>query len=69
MKLGFGRPGIPSYSFGRGTLRFLGDNETVYFQSEETGYSHLYTYNFKVKKENPTNQRKLGSPQREFVKR
>ena len=45
-----GGPGIPSYSFGRGTLGFLGDNETVYFQSEETGYSHLYTYNLKSKK-------------------
>jgi Tol biopolymer transport system component len=28
----------------------LGDNETIYFQSEETGYSHLYTYNLKSKK-------------------
>jgi hypothetical protein len=38
----------PSSSFGRGTLGFLADNETVYFQSEETGYSHLYIQ-FKVK--------------------
>ncbi len=45
-----GGPGIPSNSYGRGTLGFLGDNETVYFQSEETGYSHLYTYNLKSKK-------------------
>ncbi|WP_158729157.1 MULTISPECIES: prolyl oligopeptidase family serine peptidase [unclassified Flavobacterium] len=44
-----GGPGIPSSSFGRGTLGFLADNETVYFQSEETGYSHLYTYNLKSK--------------------
>ena len=44
-----GGPGIPSNSYGRGTLGFLGDNETVYFQSEETGYSHLYTYNLKSK--------------------
>jgi dipeptidyl aminopeptidase/acylaminoacyl peptidase len=31
---------------GPGTRRFLGwlpDNKTIYFQSEETGYSHLYT--------------------------
>jgi dipeptidyl aminopeptidase/acylaminoacyl peptidase len=27
----------------------LGDNETIFFQSEETGYSHLYTYNFQKK--------------------
>ena len=45
-----GGPGIPSNSYGRGTLGFLGDNETVYFQSEETGYSHLYSYNLKSKK-------------------
>lgn len=45
-----GGPGIPSYSFDSGTLGFLSDNETVYFQSEATGYSHLYTYNVKTKK-------------------
>ena len=45
-----GGPGIPSNSYGRGTLGFLGDNETIYFQSETTGYSHLYTYNLKSKK-------------------
>jgi dipeptidyl aminopeptidase/acylaminoacyl peptidase len=45
-----GGPGIPSYSFDSGTLGFLGDNQTIYFQSEETGYSHLYTYNLKSKK-------------------
>lgn len=43
-------PGIPSYEYSRGTLDFLGDNETIYFQSEATGYSHLYTYNLKTKK-------------------
>lgn len=45
-----GGPGIPSYEYSRGTLDFLGDNETIYFQSEATGYSHLYTYNLKTKK-------------------
>jgi dipeptidyl aminopeptidase/acylaminoacyl peptidase len=35
---------------GMGTIGFLGDNETIYFQSEATGYSHLYTYNLKSKK-------------------
>lgn len=45
-----GGPGIPSDSFDSGTLGFLGDNQTIYFQSEETGYSHLYTYNLKSKK-------------------
>lgn len=45
-----GGPGIPSYSFDSGTLGFLSDNQTIYFQSEATGYSHLYTYNLKSKK-------------------
>lgn len=34
-------PGI-GYSFGGGTMGWLPDNRTIYFQSEETGYSHLY---------------------------
>lgn len=42
-------PGIPSYSFSNGTLGFLADNQTIYFQSEKTGYSHLYTYNLNSK--------------------
>ncbi|MEO6176260.1 MAG: prolyl oligopeptidase family serine peptidase [Flavobacterium circumlabens] len=47
-----GGPGIPAYSFESGILGFLADNETVYFQSEATGYSHLYTYNLKSKVKN-----------------
>lgn len=45
-----GGPGIPSYSFSSGNLGFLYDNETLYFQSEVTGFSHLYTYNLRTKK-------------------
>lgn len=45
-----GGPGIPSYAFSSGTLGFLADNETIYFQSEKTGYSHLYTYNLRTDK-------------------
>jgi acetyl esterase/lipase len=44
-----GGPGIPSYADASGALGFLGDDETIYFQSEATGYSHLYTYNLKTK--------------------
>ncbi len=44
-----GGPGIPSSNFGSGTLGFLSDNKTVFFQSEATGYSHLYTYNLLTK--------------------
>lgn len=34
-------PGI-GWSFSGGTLGWLPDNRHIYFQSEETGYSHLY---------------------------
>jgi len=37
-------PGI-GYSYGGGTLGWLPDNKHIYFQSEETGYSHLYILN------------------------
>lgn len=40
-----GGPGISGWNMVTGTLGWLSDNETIYFQSEETGYSHLYTYN------------------------
>ncbi|WP_010228882.1 S9 family peptidase [Gillisia marina] len=39
-----GGPGV-GYSFGGGTLGWLPDNIHIYFQSEETGYSHLYLLN------------------------
>lgn len=42
-------PGIPGYAFGRGTLGFLKDNQTIYFQSEASGFSHLYVMNLKTK--------------------
>lgn len=37
-------PGIGSY-YGGGTLGWLADDTHVYFQSEATGYSHLYLHN------------------------
>lgn len=45
-----GGPGIPGYNFTSGTLGFLADNKTIYFQSEATGFSHLYTYNLETNK-------------------
>jgi len=45
-----GGPGIPGYNFSNGTLGFLADNKTIYFQSEATGFSHLYTYYLETKK-------------------
>ncbi|MGB7786619.1 MAG: prolyl oligopeptidase family serine peptidase [Salinimicrobium sp.] len=37
-------PGI-GWSFSGGNLGWLPDDETIYFQSEETGFSHLYLLN------------------------
>ena len=37
-----GGPGISNYNFSAGSLGWMADNETIWFHSEETGYSHLY---------------------------
>ena len=39
-----GGPGIVSWNFSTGNIGWINET-TVYFQSEKTGYSHLYTYN------------------------
>ncbi|NKI28014.1 prolyl oligopeptidase family serine peptidase [Arenibacter sp. 6A1] len=41
-------PGIGGY--GGGELGWLPDNKTIYFQSEKTGYSHLYVMDITSKK-------------------
>lgn len=45
-----GGPGISSWNMVAGTLGFYDFNKKIYFQSEKTGYSHLYSYDFKAKK-------------------
>jgi dipeptidyl aminopeptidase/acylaminoacyl peptidase len=51
-----GGPGISSWNFEAGTLGWLRDAQTIYFQSEETGYSHLYTLDLSSgKKQSLTN--------------
>jgi dipeptidyl aminopeptidase/acylaminoacyl peptidase len=40
-----GGPGISSWNMAEGTVGWMKDNVQVYFQSEETGYSHLYVLN------------------------
>jgi dipeptidyl aminopeptidase/acylaminoacyl peptidase len=40
-----GGPGISSWNMAEGTLGWLKDNSTIFFQSEESGFSHLYTFN------------------------
>ncbi len=47
-KAWIGGPGIGWFSDYKKTIGWMPDNETVYFQSEESGYSHLYTYNIKT---------------------
>ena len=39
-----GGPGISGWNAEEGTLGWLPDDETVYFQSEKSGYSHLYLH-------------------------
>ncbi|QYA24737.1 prolyl oligopeptidase family serine peptidase [Gramella sp. MT6] len=38
-------PGIGYTYYGNATMGWLPDNNHIYFQSEETGYSHLYVLN------------------------
>jgi acetyl esterase/lipase len=45
-----GGPGISEWNFVRGTLGFMKDNSSIYYQSEKTGFSHLYTMNLYSKK-------------------
>ncbi|MCG8576951.1 MAG: prolyl oligopeptidase family serine peptidase [Flavobacteriales bacterium] len=44
-----GGPGISGWNMVKGNAGWI-DDENVYFQSEESGYSHLYTYHLKSKK-------------------
>ena len=40
-----GGPGVVVWNFSGGSVGWLPDNEHFYFQSEATGFSHLYLYN------------------------
>jgi dipeptidyl aminopeptidase/acylaminoacyl peptidase len=44
-----GGPGIGEWNYERNTLGWLEDDITIWFQSEETGYSHLYILNTETK--------------------
>ncbi len=44
--------GGPGIGWWGGTLGWLPDNKNVYFQSEESGYSHLYTVNIENGRKN-----------------
>jgi dipeptidyl aminopeptidase/acylaminoacyl peptidase len=45
-----GGPGITGWNMVPGNIGWLHDNETFYFQSEKSGYSHLYTHNTQTNK-------------------
>lgn len=45
-----GGPGIGEWDFAPETLGFLADNKTIYFQSEKSGFSHLYLLDLDSKK-------------------
>lgn len=45
-----GGPGIVSWNFSAGNLGWMPDNQNVWFQSEESGYSHIYSVNVKTGK-------------------
>jgi dipeptidyl aminopeptidase/acylaminoacyl peptidase len=47
-----GGPGM-GWGFGGGILGWLPDNKHIYFQSEETGYSHLYLLDVNSEKKKP----------------
>lgn len=43
-----GGPGISGWNFFGGTIGWMPNNEEIYYQSESTGFSHLYTVNVKT---------------------
>ncbi len=44
-----GGPGISGWNEQPGNVGFIKKSNVCFFQSEETGFSHLYTYNFDTK--------------------
>jgi dipeptidyl aminopeptidase/acylaminoacyl peptidase len=55
----------PGIGYGTGDIGFMPDNEHVWFQSEESGYSHLYTVNVNTgnKKALTSGKFEISSPQ------
>lgn len=45
-----GGPGISSWNMENGTLGWLNDGKSIYFQSESSGFSHLYLLSVEDKK-------------------
>jgi dipeptidyl aminopeptidase/acylaminoacyl peptidase len=47
-----GGPGVSGWSYSSGSIGWMPDGNTVWFQSEESGYAHLYTVNCTTKQKN-----------------
>ncbi|MEM6320616.1 MAG: prolyl oligopeptidase family serine peptidase [Bacteroidota bacterium] len=45
-----GGPGISGWNFSSGNIGWMKDDQTIWFQSEATGYSHLYSLNIQTGK-------------------
>jgi dipeptidyl aminopeptidase/acylaminoacyl peptidase len=45
-----GGPGVGGYSISPGEIGWMPDGKSVWFQSEESGYSHLYAVNIETRK-------------------
>ncbi|NQU51757.1 MAG: DPP IV N-terminal domain-containing protein, partial [Bacteroidetes bacterium] len=45
-----GGPGIGGWGFSTGNMGWMPDGKSIWFHSEETGYSHLYAVNIETKK-------------------
>ena len=45
-----GGPGIIGWNFYAGNMGWFADDQKIWFQSEETGYSHLYSYDIRSEK-------------------
>ncbi|MBT3383658.1 MAG: S9 family peptidase [Prolixibacteraceae bacterium] len=45
-----GGPGIGGWGFSTGNIGWMPDGKSVWFHSEESGYSHLYAVNIETKK-------------------
>jgi Tol biopolymer transport system component len=54
-----GGPGIGGWSMSNGTIGWLPDGKSVWFHSEESGYSHLYAVNVETKTEKSADFRKV----------
>jgi dienelactone hydrolase len=54
-----GGPGISSWNMVPGVLGFFNHDEKIFFQSEKSGYSHLYAYDFTSKNINQLTEGKF----------